>query len=30
VSTHTPSTGVEIRRLKRYVDTLLAELLEIA
>ena len=30
VSTHTPSTGVEIRKLKRYVDTLLAELLEIA
>jgi hypothetical protein len=30
VSTHTPSTGVEIRRLKRYVDALLAELLEVA
>jgi hypothetical protein len=29
VSTHMPSTGSEIRRLKRYVDALLAELLEI-
>jgi len=30
VSTHTPSNAKEIRSLKRYVDALLAELLEIA
>jgi hypothetical protein len=29
-ATHTPSTGVEIRRLKGYVDALLGELLEVA
>jgi hypothetical protein len=28
VSTHTPTNGTEIRSLKRYVDALLAELLE--
>jgi hypothetical protein len=30
VSTHTASNGSEIRSLKRYVDALLAELLEVA
>ena len=30
VSTHTLATGTELRRLKRYVDALLAELLEVS
>jgi hypothetical protein len=30
VSTHTATSGAEIRNLKRYVEALLAELLEIS
>jgi hypothetical protein len=30
VSTHTPTDGAEIRNMKRYIDALLAELLEVA
>jgi DNA-binding TFAR19-related protein (PDSD5 family) len=30
VSTHVPTTGKEVRTLKRYVDALLAELLEVS
>ena len=30
VSTHVPTTGKEVRSLKRYVDALLAELLEVS